>query len=259
MRTRFAPTPSGYLHEGNLANALLTSWLAHQLGGEIYLRIDADDSNRSRPEYTEYIHSALNALKIETQVTNTSIPNRRQYLRTQLSALPQNLIFACSCSRSDLVQRACYCRGEEITWVPNVNALRLYLDPTISIPVGEQLFNLHEHFGDVVLWRRDDIPAYHWANVIDDRDLGTTHIVRGEDLLSSTALHMYLAELMGASELAHCVYLHHSLLLDSQGNKVSKSTQANNSAPELTAPYLAWIHSEASSLAKGINITPRPF
>ncbi len=256
MRTRFAPTPSGFLHAGNLTNALLTSWLAQELGGELLLRIDADDSTRVRPEYVAYIYASLAALNLSFSDIPSSHMNRREYLRSQIALLPQDHVFACSCSRSDLLDRPCACKGQNLAWVAGKSALRLHLGQELSVYVNGESFTLNEHFGDVVLWRRDDLPAYHWANVIDDRDLGITHIVRGQDLASSSALHIYLARLIGADNVATCQYLHHQLVLDSQGRKISKSTQSNASAPDLTYAYLANIRDNAAILARDVGIAP---
>jgi glutamyl-tRNA synthetase len=77
--------------------------------------------------------------------------------------------------------------------------------------------------GDFVIWRRDDLPSYQLVSVIEDRDLGTTHIVRGEDLLASTAAQIFLAPALGADTLVTAFYLHHPLLTDVNGVKLSKS------------------------------------
>ena len=255
-RTRFAPTPSGYLHAGNLANALLNSWLAQALEGECLLRIDADDHTRTRPEYREYIHTALEALDLDFPEYVSPHVSRSEYLRTQLTLIPADLLFACSCSRTDLIERRCTCRIQNLSWNPGVNALRLYLDPSEVVDVQGKTVHLHEHFGDVVLWRRDNIPAYHWANVIDDRDLAITHIVRGHDLFHSSALHIHIGALIGADSVAQCTYVHHPLLTDAHGQKLSKSAQIHSHAPQLTTTFLDAVQRSARSLAVQIGITP---
>lgn len=254
LHCRFAPTPSGYLHQGNLANALLNSWLAASLEAPLLLRIDRDDITRVRTEYEQYIHDALSALTIEYDRANTTRADRREYLKAQLALIPANLLFACACSRTDLLQRACTCASKDLSWLPGVNALRLQIPPETEVLVDNMPLRIHDHFGDVILWRRDDIPAYHWANVIDDRDLQISHVVRGIDLRSSTALHIHLADIIDATGVRDCTYLHHSLLVDSRGDKLSKSTQANALAPTLDSEYLESVHTAARALAHEIGI-----
>ncbi len=77
--------------------------------------------------------------------------------------------------------------------------------------------------GDFIVWRRDDLPAYQLVSVVEDRDLGTTHIVRGRDLLASSAAQVFLADSIGASNVAAATYVHHELITDSDGRKLSKT------------------------------------
>ena len=256
MRTRFAPTPSGYLHQGNLANALVTDWLAKSYEGECFLRIDADDHSRTRNEYVEYIDAALDALGLIFLPSPFARDDRTDYLRSQLVSLPPDQKFGCSCSRTDLLARPCTCQAKEIRWEPGTNALRLHLDKDLTIDIEGESINLRNHFGDVVLWRRDDIPAYHWANLIDDRDLRITHVVRGTDLLASSALHIYLETLINPSSTPPRTYLHHQLLTDAKGHKLSKSTQVNASPPALNLDYLTRVRNSAELFAVDLGITP---
>ena len=254
MRTRFAPTPSGYLHQGNLANALVNAWLAKQGQGEMVLRIDADDQVRIEPEYTAFVFDSLRLLGIEYTLFTPDLESRRDYLKSQLTALSGELLFACNCSRSSLLEQACACRDEQAPWQPGVNALRLHLDTELTSGVDGHTYRLNDEFGDVVLWRRDDVPAYHWANVIDDRDLGITHIVRGCDLQPSSALHIHIAELIGATVVSNASYQHHSLILDSAGKKLSKSQQSNARPPVLDLVFISGVHTAAERLASELGI-----
>jgi glutamyl/glutaminyl-tRNA synthetase len=257
VRTRFAPTSSGYLHQGNLANALIIDWLAKSYEGECFLRIDTDDRSRTRIQYVEYITASLHALGLIFLPSPLARDDRIDYLRSQLALLPPDQVFACLCSRTDLLARACTCRTDKLQWTPGINALRLHLDKDLNIEIEGESINLRNHFGDVVLWRREGIPAYHWTNMIDDRDLQITHVVRGRDLLESTALHIYLERLLNPGSTSPRAYLHHQLLTDTTGRKLSKSTQGNSPPESLNPEYLMRIRISAEKLAAALGITPK--
>ena len=263
MQTRFAPTPSGYLHEGNLVNALLNSWLAQQHDGLLALRIDDDDRERYRPEYAGYIFTALDALGIDWQIgpprldqyLQCDVRIRHRYLRNQLSLLPEELTYACECTRTLLVERPCPCRALRLPHVEGETVLRVAVPEDCVIEVNGQPVHVKSQLGDFVVWRRDGIPAYHWANVIDDRDLGTTHVLRGADLVVSSAAHIYLARLIGASNVAEALYLHHSLVRGADGQKLSKST-LNGSTPTLDPHRIDKIRALATAVGEPLGIRP---
>jgi len=254
VRTRFAPTPSGYLHKGNLANAQVNAWLARQIQGDLVLRIDADDQERSQPEYRAFIIESLRVLGIEYELYAPDLGSRKEYLKSELKRIPSEILFACDCSRSALIEQECRCRERLLAWQPGVNTLRMHLDPDLIVTVEQETFRLHDEFGDVVLWRRDDIPAYHWANIIDDRDLEISHIVRGRDLMPSSALHIHIASLIGAVTVAQANYQHHSLLIDSAGKKLSKSQQSNGKPPALDLTFISAVRTAAQDLADELGI-----
>ncbi|MDO8731102.1 MAG: glutamate--tRNA ligase family protein [Actinomycetota bacterium] len=264
MRTRFAPTPSGYLHAGNLVNAQVTSWLTRQHGGQLALRVDDDDRERYQPEYANYIFASLNALGIDWQIGPPSLDEylqcdlriRHRYLRNQLALLPAEMIYACECTRTLLVERACPCRELQLEHVEGETVLRVYVPDECVVEVNGQPIAVKSQLGDFVLWRRDGIPAFHWANVIDDRDLGITHVVRGSDLQAASAAHIYLARLIGAENVANAVYLHHALVRGSDGRKLSKSKLSTSTAPELDARQIARIKALARTVAEPLGITP---
>ena len=93
-----------------------------------------------------------------------------------------------------------------------------------------------EEIGDVVVWRRDDLPAYHLASIVEDRDLGVTDVVRGEDLRASTAVQVFLAPYLGADAFARARFVHHALVTDASGAKLSKS-QAGTGRPLDRSPH----------------------
>jgi glutamyl-tRNA synthetase len=222
--SRIAPTPSGYLHLGNIANFLLIEKLVGGAKGELILRIDDCDGTRARREFVEHIFATLKWLGIQWQrgprdtedfYANFSQVTRKEYYFGKLKALAGQT-YACACSRKELEEGECSCLAKKLPFEPGKHALRLPLgDPT-----------LRKEFGDVVLWRKDGGPAYHWVSVIDDLDLGVNLIVRGEDLKSSSELQKYIAGLVQPEGFNHVEFLHHPLLTDEAGGKLSKSQGA---------------------------------
>lgn len=221
-RTRLAPTPSGYLHAGNLANFLLIEKMAKEEGGIVILRIDDCDGTRARPEFVEHIFETLNWLGIRWSegprdaadfYRGFSQVARRDLYFARLAAL-KGRTYACACSRKEI--DGVYpgtCRDKGIEFVPGKTALRLRIDEP----------GLRAVFGDVVLWRKDDGPAYQWVSVIDDLDAHVTLIVRGEDLRDSSRLQRHVADLVSPGAFAGVRFVHHPLLLDDEGRKLAKS------------------------------------
>lgn len=243
MRTRFAPTPSGYLHGGNGVNALLVSWLASR-SGQIVLRIDDADQARCRPEYVEDIFRTLSWLAVRPDEgpqdlsdllsTHSQVHRRQRYLEVAMHALELDLAYGCTCPRhADL----CTC-GEQMSWTPGSAALRLRPSPT---GLG------------AVIWRRDDVPAYHLTSVVDDHDMGITHVVRGDDLRAATEVQRVLAHAVGLSFPSDV--RHHDLVRDRDGAKLSKST--GSAGPMRHDPAtLDLLIARAHELGAAIGITP---
>jgi len=261
--TRIAPTPSGYLHLGNAVNFALISLLAHRWGAQVALRIDDMDATRCRPEYADDIFETLAWLEIPWAIgprdrsdleEHFTMGARTEYYRSQLSLLPAAgaEVFACTCSRAELAATGglrctndCLQAGREL--VMDESALRLRIPDGTFVMMGDETIDLARVHGDVVLWRRDGLPAYHLVTVIEDRDLGVTDIVRGADLLESSALHSWLAAYLDAPNVAEANYVHHELLLDDSGSKLSKS----NSSPDMrerTTSLREIVRSRAESL-----------
>lgn len=237
---RIAPTPSGFLHEGNRLNFRVTADLATSLGAALALRIDDADAARYRREYAEDIFATLRDMGIAWTIGPRDVDDferhwsqrsKAEYYREQLhEAIDRGLpVYACACSR---VQQAgpasggCAggCRDRSLPLEPGRTALRVAVDIGTQVSIGDEVVPLAEEMGDFVIWRRDDLPAYQLVSVVEDRDLGITHIVRGRDLLASSAAQVHLAQWMGAANVAEAVYVHHELVADATGAKLSKST-----------------------------------
>lgn len=229
MLTRIAPTPSGYLHEGNLLNFLLVQRLAEEVGADIALRIDDMDAFRLRPEYVEDVFRCLRWLGIEWQLgpqdmaEYESLPTPEERADHYYAVLDGMVsaglpAFVCACSRRDLGRDArCEvgCRSKQLRLQEGKTAVRVHL------PAEEA--ELAASMGDFVVWRREDLPAYQLASVIDDHEMGVTHIVRGEDLLDSTRAQRYLAGFLLDSPFLRADIRHHPLITDAEGGKLSKS------------------------------------
>jgi glutamyl-tRNA synthetase len=237
--TRIAPTPSGYLHLGNAVNFALISLLASRWEAEVALRIDDMDSTRARPEFVDDIFATLDWLGISWSEgpqdraefeRDYSMAGRTAYYRSQLELLRAAglQVFACSCSRADLaasggLRCAGSCVSAGLEFETDRTALRLRIPDRTVVEMGATAMDLPAVHGDVVLWRRDGLPSYHLVSVIEDRDLGVTDIVRGSDLLESSALHAWLAPYLDAPNVAEANYVHHGLIADDDGHKLSKS------------------------------------
>jgi len=241
MLTRIAPTPSGFLHEGNLVNFLLTQRLALEVGAGIALRIDDLDVFRMRPEYVEDIFRCLEWLGIEWQQGPHSMaeyetlpaPEERaeHYFERLESMIAAGLpAFVCACSRRDLGRDArCEkgCAEKRLKLKEGKTAARA------RVPESEP--ELRAAMGDFVVWRREDLPAYQLQSLIDDEEMGVTHIVRGEDLADSTLAQRYMAQFIPDSQFLSADIRHHALITSDAGEKLSKSqgTARLDLTPEL--------------------------
>jgi glutamyl/glutaminyl-tRNA synthetase len=248
-RTRLAPTPSGYLHTGNALNFLLTERLARSNGARVLLRIDDLDAERVRPEYLEDIFRSLEWLGIvwdegpsgpDDFQANWSQQLRLPQYHTLLGSLrDQGVLYACDCSRSALRNLAsdgrytgtCRDRGLEldapdVAWRLNIGDAPVMQVPELwgmTIPV-----DLVHAMGDPVLRQRNGRPAYQLASLADDVQYGITFIVRGMDLLPSSACQLHIARLLGLSTFEQVRFLHHPLITDEAGQKLSKSAGATS-------------------------------
>jgi glutamyl-tRNA synthetase len=244
-----APTPSGYLHVGNALNFLITSRLARSTGARVLLRIDDLDAERVRPEYLEDIFHSLEWLGIDWDEGPSGPDDFRANWSQQLR-LPQyhallgslrdkGMLYACDCSRSALRDLApsgrytgvCRDRGLEldapdVTWRLNIGEAAVVQVPDLfgkAIPV-----DLVQNMGDPVLRQRNGRPAYQLASLADDVQFGTTFVVRGMDLLPSSACQLHIARLLGLSTFGQVRFLHHPLITDEAGQKLSKSAGAGS-------------------------------
>ena len=237
-RTRIAPTPSGFLHVGNALNFLIAHQLTRDEGGTMLLRIDDLDTERVRPEYVQDVFDSLHWLGITWEegprdaddfYRNWSQSLRAEQPNALLTALKDaGHLFACTCSRRQLDH--CACRSANIRFDLPDAAWRLRVPEPCPVtingwPTGETQVDLHTALRDPILRQRNGSPAYQMASLADDIRFGMTLIVRGEDLLPSTACQLHIADLLG-SKVRHTRFLHHPLIVDEHGRKLSKSEGA---------------------------------
>ena len=241
IRSRLAPTPSGYLHLGNAVNFLRTWLLVRRAGGVLKLRIDDLDGERLRPEYLEDIFRQLDWLGLDwdegpsgpgdfqRQHSQRLRLERYREVAAELGARGQ--LFVCTCSRKEIRQHTgstVYpgtCR--QLCHRPvTPHALRVLVPADTVVVVGGSEIPLARAMGDFVLWRRDGQPAYQLASLVDDLDDRINLIVRGEDLLPSTGAQLFLAAQLGATAFSRVRFQHHPLLPGVDGRKLSKSDGA---------------------------------
>lgn len=235
---RLAPTPSGYLHIGNAFNFLLTEYIIRSQGGWLRLRIDDLDTARVKKEYTDDIFETLNWLGIvwdrgpadAVDYAKSDERHRRNAVYDDVikRLIQTGKVFACRCSRSDLKRaETCRCAGQHIPFdAPDV-ALRIPTDDVVirftDIWAGEVAIRLADTMASLIIRRRDQIPSYQIFSLCDDLLDQTTDIVRGRDLMSSTAAQIWLAGLCGFSDFGKMRWYHHPLLVDHNNRKLSKS------------------------------------
>jgi glutamyl-Q tRNA(Asp) synthetase len=257
---RFAPSPNGYLHLGHAFSALLNYDLAQQTGGRFLLRIEDIDSSRCRPEFEVTLRDDLTWLGIKWEEPARRQSEHFELYAEAVEKLRQEgLIYPAFESRAEisrLVARA----GASGLWPRDPDGAPLY--PGTPLPPDEQEERIRagdpyalrlnmdvararvgaltweeqgkgpggetgqvaarpEAWGDVILARKDTPTSYHLSVVIDDALQGVTDVVRGRDLFWATSVHRLLQDLLG---LPAPVYRHHALILDAEGQKLSKSS-----------------------------------
>lgn len=247
LRTRLAPTPSGFLHEGNALSFICTWAVARAVGGKVWLRIDDMDAARCRPEYLDDIFYSLDWLGLDydegpADVTDF-LRNHSQQLRlADYHAALDRLrlaghLYACTCSRAEirrLTDDSRYpgrCRARALPLDAPRTAWRVHVPADTEVSFqdwmrGTRRVNVAGYLGDFVVRQKNGGPAYQLTSLIDDLNFGINFIVRGEDLLPSSGAQLFLAQLLGETAFAHTVFWHHRLVKDDDGEKLSKSKGA---------------------------------
>ncbi len=251
-RGRFAPSPTGPLHFGSLV-AAVASWCdARANAGEWLVRIEDLDAPRNRQGATDAILNTLTAYGFVWDGAVIRQSERSALYEAALADLAmRGVAFRCACTRKELERAPAGIGGERvypgtcrIGTAPGRDgrAWRLRVSDGSTGFVdrlqGPQQQCLLRDVGDFVIKRSDGLFAYQLAVVVDDADQGVTHVVRGADLLASTPRQIWLQQQLG---LPTPSYLHHPIVIDANGEKLSKQTLASPlSADPLPSLMLAW-------------------
>ena len=239
MRGRFAPSPTGALHLGNLRTALL-SWLqARAAGGEWLVRMEDLDRVTSSVQHEADQLAALASLGMLPDGTVVRQSERFDLYRTAIADLrAQGRVYECFCTRREIREAAQAPHGDlpdgaypgtcrTLDRRRRDDLLAEGRQPALRLRTDGERFTVHDlvagvHEGgvdDVVLQRADGVPAYNLAVVVDDAAQGVTHVLRGDDLLSSTPRQRLLQQLLGLPEP---VYAHVPLVLAPDGTRLAK-------------------------------------
>ena len=227
---RFAPSPSGLLHQGSLIAALASYLHAHWHGGSWLVRMEDVDTSRCTSAYGQSQLTTLRALGFEfTEPVMWQSERGAAYQQAFDQLASHQVIYPCTCTRKDLNDDARhnsdFCKTN-LKLGKSVRSWRFRVDDTPIIWFnGDQKMCdiLTRSTGDFVIHRLPDEWTYQFAVVVDDGTQGITHVVRGDDLLDSTARQITL---QNALSLPRPSYNHIPLLLNDDGNKLSKSEQA---------------------------------
>jgi glutamyl-Q tRNA(Asp) synthetase len=260
MISRFAPAPTGFLHLGHVVNALYVWGVTRSLGGRVLLRVEDHDRQRSRPEFERAILDDLDWLGFVPDAPSTDAfragrcdgrqSNRSEVYERALEKLrAMGLVYACECSRSDILT-ASTSTQDEIRY-PGTCAskglseragrgIRVRLGPSIERfvdlrhgPIEQQPF---EQCGDLLVRDREGNWTYQFAVAVDDFEQHVTHVIRGDDLLSSTGRQIQLARLLGRATPSQ--FLHHGLVMKTPVQKLSKADR-DSSVRDLCAAGLS--------------------
>jgi glutamyl-Q tRNA(Asp) synthetase len=262
---RFAPSPNGYLHLGHALSALLNADMAKRAGGRLLLRVEDIDETRCRPEYEAAIYEDLAWLGIEwVQPVRRQSEHYDDYRAALAKLEAMGLVYPSFESRAAIARQVAE-RETKSPWPRDPDGAPLYPGDAKSLSAAERTrrmaaesyslrLNIVEAlkragtldwsesgggpsdekgaivadpaaWGDVILARKETPTSYHLAVVVDDEAQRISDVVRGHDLFHATSVHRLLQALL---VLPAPRYHHHRLILDADGKKLSKSTQATS-------------------------------
>lgn len=260
VTTRFAPSPTGYLHLGTAYSALVAEAQARENKGTFLLRVEDIDQGRCRPEFEKQILEDLTWLGVRWEAPVRRQSEHLDLYRSHLTTLiDQGLAYRCFCTRKEITEEvanmpsaphgpegALYpgtCKGlsedavaakialgKAFAWrLDCAEAMRRVTAPLTFTecgrgPQGETGPQLADPgaFGDIVLGRKDVGVSYHLAVTVDDDLQGVTLVTRGEDLFAATSIQLLLQKLLGLNTPD---YFHHKLILHESGRRLAKRDQ----------------------------------
>jgi glutamyl-tRNA synthetase len=249
-RLRFAPSPTGYLHVGG-ARTVLFNWLvARQQGGEMLLRIEDTDTERNRPELTDDILEQIRWLGLGWDGEPTHQSERLHlYAKAADQLLADGRAYWCDCTTDQVQQRAAkrggppgydgHCRDRGLERGP-ATALRFRVPDEGSTTFDDLVRGAvtfeHAKLEDFVLLRSNGVPTFLLANVVDDADMGITHVVRGEEHVNGTPKYLLIGQALGLDH--DPVFAHLPVLVNEQRKKLSKRRDSVSVAEFRDAGYL---------------------
>ena len=239
--SRLAPTPSGYLHFGNAFNFLLTYLLVNFHDGVLHLRIDDLDGPRVDRASVEDIFIQLEWLGIDYHFgpagpddlySRFSQQLRKDSYFNAIEVLQKaGHLFACECSRSKIRNSSASkiypgtCRNKKLNFMKRNQTWRVIVPEKTfvfykNLTNNKEKIDLTTGIGDFVIRRRDGLPAYQIASLMDDIEMGVNLIVRGADLISSTGAQLFLAKCLNDSSFPAAHFVHHMLMKNESGKKL---------------------------------------
>ncbi len=292
--TRFAPSPTGYLHVGGARTALFSYLYARHHGGQFELRIEDTDTERSTQASVDAIFEGMNWLGLEhdSEVKYQS-KNLARYHEQIEKLLAEGKAYYCDCSKEELdeMREAQKAKGEKPRYDGRNRDKNLPKSETTVIRfktplTGEVTFDDHvrgsitvanEELDDLVIARADGMPTYNFSVVVDDADMGITHVVRGDDHINNTPRQINIYQALGfpVPEFAHV-----PMILGDDGARLSKRHGAvsvmqyaeDGYLPEAVLNYLVrlgWSHGDQELFSKaemielfslkGVNKAPSAF
>ena len=228
--SRFAPSPTGYLHLGHVVNAVYVWGVTRALGGQVRLRIEDHDRIRSRPEYERALLDDLDWLGFVPDTGRQPIDrqsDRPEVYEAAVRALAEHhQVYACRCSRREIGSDRYdgRCRGRELPFSDGTGvrvAIGAGLERAVDLLMGTLEQDPAEQSGDLLLRDRDGHWTYQFAVTVDDLMQDVTLVIRGADLMTSTGRQVRLARMLGRAETA--TFLHHPLIWGAHGEKLSKA------------------------------------
>ena len=274
IRGRFAPSPSGRMHLGNLWSCLLAWLSAKSAGGEMVLRLENLDPDRCKPEYCRQVMEDLEWLGLDWTGEPVWQSDRTEAYAEAFHQLEQrDLIYPCYCTRAERLAASAPHRSDGVSIYDGrcrrlTQAEREEFSKTrrpawrIQAPAGERTFtdllqgdyteDISRDCGDFIIRRSDGVYAYQLAVVVDDAMMGVNQVVRGSDLLDSTPRQLWLQQELGYD---HPEYGHVPLLLSETGRRLAKRDR-DQELGQLQETYTA--RELVGILAHAANLIPEP-
>ncbi|HEY8966014.1 MAG TPA: glutamate--tRNA ligase family protein [Candidatus Methylacidiphilales bacterium] len=227
VRVRFAPSPTGLLHIGGARTALFNWLYARHTGGKFILRIEDTDASRNSPEAVAIIFQGLQWLGLDwdegPRPDGTSVGDKGPYFQSQRGAIYKKYVDRLLAEGKAYEHEGAvkFRTPKTVCVVPDLICGDVTFDRTMD--------------PDLVIQRKDGSPVFHLVNVVDDLEMGITHVIRGEDHLSNTPKHLALFEAFGAPAPR---YAHIPLILNTNGSKMSKRDEGASIGEYIEQGYL---------------------